>query len=124
MQYLIVLLSLSTSLVFAQGVTSLPHIAIGAGWKTIFTVANLSDLSGQGELRFHAEDGTPLNVMLSSSSGQHVTSATIAVPGHGVRVIETSGDADATTIKPGWEVTFTLAATDSVVTLLASRFWP
>ena len=100
MQRLILLLSMSASLVFAQGVTSLPHIAIGGGWKTIFTVVNLSDLSGQGELRFHAEDGTPLNVMLSSSSVQRVTSATIAVPGHGIRVVETLGDAEATTA--GW----------------------
>src|SRR5262245_38829419 len=99
MRHLILLLSLSTSLVFAQGVTSLPHIAIGGGWKTIFTVVNLSDLSGQGELRFHAEDGTPLNV-ISSSSGQRVTSVTLAVPGHGVRVVETSGDAENTTT--GW----------------------
>src|SRR5215471_4280326 len=100
MQRLILLLSMSASLVFAQGVTSLPHIAIGGGWKTIFTVVNLSDLAGQGELRFHAEDGTPLNMMLSSSSGQRVTSATIAVPGHGVRVVEASGDAETTTA--GW----------------------
>src|SRR5262245_24303792 len=100
MQRLILLLSMSMSLVFAQGVTTLPHIALGGGWKTIFTVVNLSDLPGQGELRFHAEDGTPLNVTLNSSGGQSATSATIAVPPHGVQVVETASTADLTT--SGW----------------------
>jgi hypothetical protein len=100
MQRLILLLSLSVSLVFAQGVTSLPHIAVGGGWKTIFTVVNLSDLPGQGELRFHAEDGTPLNLMLNSSAGQSAPSVTIAVPGHGIQVVEATIMPDTTTT--GW----------------------
>ena len=100
MQRLLLLLSMSVTLVCAQGISSLPHIAVGGGWKTIFTVVNLSDLTGQGELRFHAEDGTPLSVMLNSSNGLKVTSASITIPGHGVQVVETAGNAD-TTIS-GW----------------------
>ena len=100
MQRLILLLSMSVSLVFAQGVTSLPQIAFGGGWDTSFTIVNLSDLPGQGELRFHAEDGTPLNVILNSSNGQSVSSASITVPPHGVQVIQTTGNTGPTTA--GW----------------------
>lgn len=100
MQRLLLLLSMSVSLVFAQGVTSLPHIAVGGGWKTIFTIVNLSDMPGQAELRFHAEDGTPLPVVLNSSNGQNVMSASMMVPAHGVQVVETAGNAATTT--SGW----------------------
>src|SRR5436190_12809786 len=96
MQRHIILLTMSVSLVFGQGVTSLPHIAVGGGWKTIFTIVNLSDLPGQAELRFHGEDGTPLNVMLNTSNGQMVTSSTILVPPHGIQVVETAGNISST----------------------------
>jgi hypothetical protein len=100
MQRLILLVFLSVSLVCAQGVTtSLPQLAFGGGWNTSFTIVNLSDLPGQGELRFHAEDGTPLNVILNSSSGQSVSSASIMVPPHGVQTIQTLGSGDTTI---GW----------------------
>lgn len=78
-----------------------PQIADGGGWKTIFTIVNLSNKNeGLGTLRFHAEDGSALSLPVSGIPGGAASQIPIDLPPNGALVLETSGTRAVTTV--GW----------------------
>lgn len=79
------------------GLSVIPHVVDGDGWKTIFTLSNLDTAPASFTLRFYADDGTP--VMFPTASG---TSSTITgtLPAGGATTIETSGT--AVPLTQGW----------------------
>jgi hypothetical protein len=77
-----------------------PHLADGGGWKTVFTIVNLSGIQADGTLRFHAEDGSPLPLLTVGSTIGPASSLLISVPANGIVVIETTGTTTATAL--GW----------------------
>lgn len=80
-------------------ITYMPHLADGGAWRTIFSIANLSDNNpGSGVLRFHAEDGSALALALTN--GTTTSQVPINLPPNGSTLIETAGLGDKTTL--GW----------------------
>jgi hypothetical protein len=77
-----------------------PHLADGAGWKTVFTIVNLSGNPADGTVRFHAEDGSPLLLPIIGSTTGPASSLSISVPPNATVVLETSGTSNATVV--GW----------------------
>ena len=77
-----------------------PHLADGGGWKTIFTIVNLSGNPANGTLQFHAEDGSSLSLPIIGSATGPDSSLSITVPANGTVFLETSGMANATVV--GW----------------------
>jgi len=99
----LLLLSIVITQFLAADVVStvyVPHFADGGGWKTIFTIVNLSGIPADGTLRFHAEDGSLLSLPIIGSTAGPASSLSIAVPPNGILVFETSGMSSATAV--GW----------------------
>ena len=80
--------------------TYVPHLADGGSWTTLFTIVNLSDNNpGTGTLKFHGEDGSPLTIPLTGTSGT-VSQVPINLPPNASMVVETAGSGAAT--RQGW----------------------
>src|SRR5262245_37440544 len=77
-----------------------PHLADGGGWKTVFTIVNLSGNPADGPLRFHAEDGSLLALPITGSATGAASSLSVSVPANGMVVLETTGTSGATAV--GW----------------------
>jgi hypothetical protein len=77
-----------------------PHLADGGGWKTVFTIVNLSGNPADGTLRFHAEDGSALSLPIVGFTTGSTSTLSLSVPPNGMVVLETSGTASATVV--GW----------------------
>jgi hypothetical protein len=78
----------------------MPHVADGGGWKTVFTIVNLSGNPADGTLRFHAEDGSLLALPIPGSTTGPSSTVSVSVPPNGMVVLETSGTSTATVV--GW----------------------
>src|SRR5262252_1836400 len=75
-----------------------PHLADGGGWKTVFTVVNLSGNPADGTLRFHSEDGSALSLPILGSTTGPSSSLSFSVSPNAMVVFETSGTASSTVV--------------------------
>src|SRR5690242_5805503 len=95
----LLLLSLVVTQFLSADVVSMiyvPHLADGGGWKTVFTIVNLSGNPADGTLRFHAEDGSPLALTVNGAAP--ASSISISPPPNGMVVLETSGGSSSTVV--------------------------
>ncbi|MGO9095522.1 MAG: hypothetical protein ACLQGV_09895 [Bryobacteraceae bacterium] len=73
---------------------TMAHVAYGAGWQTIFTLVNTGTTSATAELRFLADDGSPLSLPLSfPQTGANLTETLVdqVIPAGATLLIATQG---------------------------------
>jgi hypothetical protein len=82
---------------------SFAQLASGGGWKTTFTVVNISSSSVTARIKLYADNGNPLSLPLSFPQSGVVTTDSVAemtIPAKGSAVVESESSASTTII--GW----------------------
>lgn len=98
-----------------------PHLADGGGWKTVFTIVNLSGNPAGGTLRFHAEDGSALSLPIVGSTTGPSSSLSVSVAPNAMVVVETSGTASSTVV--GWaELILPTSSSLTISTIFRQHF--
>lgn len=77
-----------------------PHLAIGGGWKSSFTLLNLASSPSSARLNFWDDQGVPQVVRLTFPPDQEIPSQTasvleVMVPAQGLVVVETDTELDS-----------------------------
>ncbi len=88
----------------ASQVTYFAHLAVGGGFSTIFTLLNTGDTALTGNLILTGQDGNPLTVQFTDSSGNQTSasSAAVNIPSGAVQILTASPLNPSDPTRAGW----------------------
>ncbi len=85
-------------------ITYFAHLAVGGGFSTIFTLLNTGNTAASGNLILTGQDGNPLTVTLTDSSGAQIAASSIGVniPSGAIQILTASPLHPADPTTAGW----------------------